>query len=195
MFNEVSYSYGEGLGDWLPTTIGAGGTIGGGIFTALGIGGKFAGPIGMGISAISSLIAGIFAAHSAKVKREDEISGAWAASGPQAIEAVMSSYRSGQISGPEARQALDQIEGQFRSMAQPITKYDGKFGAYPDPNGPRPPDGCNWACGTSWALHQQLLGYKAQLSAGGAGGLNLGALGGDPVMLIGLGVIAWLLLK
>lgn len=193
MFNETTYN--DGLGAWLPTAVGAGGSIGGGLFAALGIGGKFAGPIGMGISAISSLIASIFGAHAAKVQREDEISGAWAASGPQAIESVMSAYRSGQLSGRDASAALDQIEAQFRQMTQPITKYNGKFGAFPDPNGPRPPNNCNWACGTSWDLHQQLLGYKAQLSMGGGGGGGLGALTGDPIMLLGLGVLAYMFLK
>lgn len=192
MFNETTYN--PGFGDLLPGLIGTGGSIGGSIIGRL-IGGAAGGPIGMGISALSSLIAGIFGAHAAKEAREDQISGAWAASGPQAINAVMSAYHSGSISASEAAQSLDSIEGQFRQMTAPITKYNGQFGAFPDPNGSRPPNNCNWACGTSWDLHQQILGLKAQLTGGG-GGLSLGSLGsGDPVMLAGLALLAYLLLK
>lgn len=195
MFNETAYNHLEG--QWLAPIIGTGSTIGGSIWSALGIGGAAAGPIGMGISAIGSLIAGIFGAHAAKVKREDEISGAWAASGPQAIDAVMSAYHSGQISGRDAAAALDQIQAQFYQMTQPITKYNGQFGSFPDPNAPRPPKNCNWACGTSWDLNKQIQGLKGGLNmgAGGVAGLDLGALGGDPIALAGLAVVAYLLLK
>lgn len=192
MFSETSYYDDGNMGGLLPTLIGTGGSIGGSIIGKL-IGGGAGGPIGMGIAALSSLIAGIFAAHSAKVAQEDQISGAWASAGPQAINAVMAAYHGGQISATEAAQSLDGIEGQFRQMAQPIAKLNGQFGAFPDPNGPRPPDNCNWACGTSWDLHQQLLGLKAQLTAGGSS-LSLGNLG-DPVMLAGLALVAYLLLK
>lgn len=184
-------------GSLLPTIIGAGGSIGGGIIGKL-IGGTAGGPIGAGIALVSSLISGIFAAHAAKEQREDQISGAWAASGPQAIDSVMAAYHSGQISGAEAAQGLDQIEAQFRSMALPISKYNGQFGVFPNPTAARPPNNCNWACGTSWDLHQQIIGLKAQLNMGGGGGglgLDLGGLGGDPIMLLGLGVLAYMLLK
>lgn len=193
MFNEVSYSDGN-MGDFLPGLIGTGGSIGGSFVGKL-IGGAAGGPIGAGIAVLSSLIAGIFGAHSAKVAREDEISNAWAASGPSAIQAVMSAYQSGQVSGNDALNALDGIEAQFRSMAAPIAKLNGQFGAFPNPEGPRPPNNCNWACGTSWDLHQQLKGLKASISAGATGGASLGTLGGDPIMLLGLGVLAWMLLK
>jgi hypothetical protein len=184
------------LGAWLSTLIGTGGSIGGSLIGKL-IGGAAGGPIGAGIGLLSSLIAGIFGAHAAKVAQEDQISGAWASSGPAAINAVMSAYHSGQVSASDASTALDQIEAQFRSMAQPIAKLKGQFGAFPDPTGPRPSSDCNWACGTSWDLHQQLTGLKSQLAAssgGGIGGLNLGALTGDPIVLGGLAVIAFLLM-
>ena len=194
MFNETCYRADDNLGDWLPTIIGTGGSIGGGLI-GRAIGGAAGGPIGAGISLVSSLIAGIFGAHAAKVRREDEISGAWAANGPRAIDGVMAAYRGGQISGSQAAQALDQIEAEFRAMTLPISKYNGKFGVFPDPNGPRPPNNCNWACGTSWDLHQQIIGLKKQLTIGGAslGGLSLNT--GDPVVLAGLAVIAFMLFK
>jgi len=184
---------GDGLSDlsgsWVAPVVSAGGGIGGGIIGKL-IGGTWGGPIGAGIGVISSLIASIFAQHAAKVQREDEISGAWAASGPAAIQAVMDANRSGQISASEAATALAQIQQQFYAMTQPITKYKGKFGAFPDPNATRPPDNCNWACGTSWDLNQQIQTLKGQLVGGG--GLSLGGL--DPIMLGGLLIIGFLLL-
>ena len=182
------------LGGWISPIIGTAGSIGGSLIGKL-IGGAAGGPIGAGIALLSSLIAGIFGAHAAKVQREDEISNAWAASGPAAIDAVMSAYHSGQISSSEASQSLDSIEAQFRSMTQPITKYNGQFGSFPNANGPRPPNNCNWACGTSWDLHQQIIGLKSQLKAG-SGGLSLGGLslgGMDPIVLGGLAVIGFLL--
>ncbi len=203
MFNEVAYDD-SNLGFAWPSLIGAGGSIGGSVVGGILAGaghGAIAGPIGAGIGILTGLIGSIFGAHKAKVAREDEISGAWAASGPKAIDAVMQAYHSGSISASEASQALDSIEAQFYSMTAPITKYNGKFGSFPDANGPRPPDKCNWACGTSWDLHQQLLGYKAQLTAGGGGlsggiaGLNLGGLTKDPVALVGLGILAYMLMK
>lgn len=196
MFNETSYTGFEGI---LPGIIGGGSQIGGSVVGSILAGaghGAIAGPIGMGIGFIGSLIANIFGAHAAKEAREDQISGAWAASGPQAIDAVMNAYHQGQISASDASSALDQIEAQFRQMSQPITKYKGQFGAYPDVNAPRPGDQCNWACGTSWDLHQQIAGLKTQLTGGGGiSGLNLGGLTGDPVMLAGLALVAYLLLK
>jgi len=218
VFNETAYSNSyawapsvglSGLSDlagssggFVPTIIGTGGSIGGGIISGILAGaghGAIAGPIGAGIGLLTGIIAGIFAAHRAKVQREDEISNAWAQSGPQAIDAVMTAYHQGQISGPEAAQAFDQIEAQFRQMTTPITKYNGQFGAFPNPDGPRPPNNCNWACGTYLDLHQQLLSLKGQLNmsagAGGAGGLSLGGLTSDPVMLLGLGVLAFMLFK
>ena len=151
----------------------------------------------MSIGFIGSLIASIFGQHAAKVQREDQISGAWAASGPQAIQAVMDAYKSGQISGAEASSGLDQIQQQFYQMTAPITKYNGKFGMFPDVNAARPGSNCNWACGTSWDLNQQIQGLKSQLSAGGGGGLNLSRLlgGGDPIILGGLLLLGVMLLK
>lgn len=196
MFNETVYLNGLGIAPWAPSLIGVGGSIGGGI-AASKIGGAWGGPIGAGISALSALLAGIFGAHRAKVQREDEISGAWAASGPQAIEAVMQAYRSGQVSGAQASAALDQIESQFRSMAQPITKYQGKFGSYPNAEGARPPNQCNWACGTSWDLHQQIKNIKAGISTSATGSTSIGNLGlpGDPIVLAGFGILAYMLLR
>lgn len=179
-------------GSWIAPVIGGGGGIGGGIIGSL-IGGPVGAAVGGGISVLSSLIAGIFAQHSAKVQREDQISGAWAQSGPAAIQAVMDAYHSGQISSSEASSALGQIQQQFYAMTQPISKLNGKFGAFPDPNAARPSGDCNWACGTSWDLNQQINSLKSQLVGGGTGGLNLGALTGDPIMLGGLAVIAVLM--
>ena len=124
MFNESTYRYDDGnLGFNWGSLIGAGGSIGGGIAAKL-IGGAAGGPIGAGIALVSSLIAGIFAAHAAKVQREDQISGAWAASGPAAIDAVMQAYHCGQINGSDASTALSQIQAQFYAMTQPITKLN-----------------------------------------------------------------------
>jgi len=193
--SDVDGGLGELSGSWVSTLIGAGGSIGGGIVGKL-IGGAAGGPIGGGIALLSSLIAGIFGAHAAKVQREDEISGAWAASGPAAIQAVMDAYHSGQIGASDASTALSQIQQQFYAMTQPITKYQGKFGSFPDPNAPRPADNCNWACGTSWDLNQQIAGLKGQLvGSGGIGGLNLGSLTSDPIMLGGLLLLGFLLMK
>jgi hypothetical protein len=191
---------GDGLSDlsgsWVAPVVGGAGSIGGGIIGKL-IGGAWGGPIGMGIGVVSSLIASIFAQHAAKVQREDQISGAWAASGPAAIQAVMDAYHSGQISSSDASTALGQIQQQFYAMTQPITKYNGKFGSFPDVNAPRPGDNCNWACGTSWDLNQQIQGLKAQLTSGGSssGGLDLSGITGDPIVLGGLLVIAVLMLS
>jgi hypothetical protein len=179
-------------GSWIAPVVGGAGSIGGGIIGNL-IGGAAGGAVGGGIALLSSLIAGIFGAHAAKSAREDEISGAWAASGPAAIQAVMDAYHSGQISATDASSALGQIQQQFYAMTQPISKLNGKFGAFPDPNAARPSGDCNWACGTSWDLNKQINSLKSQLIGGGTGGLNLGALTGDPIMLGGLAVIAVLM--
>jgi hypothetical protein len=195
----------NGLGDmggWVAPVVGIGGGIGGKIVGSL-IGGAAGGPIGAGIALISSLISGIFAAHAAKVQREDQISGAWAASGPQAIQAVMDAWKSGQASSSDAIAGLQQIQQQFYQMTQPITKYKGQFGSFPDPNGPRPPNDCNWACGTSWDLNQQIKQLTQQIQAGGdktIAGQVVGGLGsvfsqGDPMVMIGLAIIGFLLLK
>jgi hypothetical protein len=189
---------GSGLSDlsgsWVAPVVGGAGSIGGSIIGRL-IGGAAGGPIGMGIGVLSSLIAGIFAAHAAKSAREDQISGAWAASGPAAIQAVMDANKSGQINASDAATALAQIQQQFYAMTQPITKLNGKFGSFPDPNAARPADNCNWACGTSWDLNQQIQGLKSQLvgSTSGGGGLDLSSITGDPIVLGGLAVIAVLL--
>ncbi len=188
---DVEHGLSDLSGAWIAPVIGGAGSIGGGLIGRL-IGGAAGGAVGGGIALLSSLIANIFGAHAAKVQREDQVSGAWAASGPAAIQATMDAYHSGQVSASDASAALSQIQQQFYAMTQPITKYNGKFGAFPDPNGPRPPNNCNWACGTSWDLNQQIQQLKGQL-VGGGGGLNLGALTGDPIMLGGLVVIAVLL--
>jgi hypothetical protein len=181
-------------GSWVSTIVGTGGSLGGSLIGKL-IGGAAGGPIGAGIAVLSSLIAGIFGAHAAKVQREDQISGAWAASGPAAINATMSAYHSGQINATDASTALSQIQQQFYAMTQPITKYNGQFGSFPDVNAPRPANNCNWACGTSWDLNQQIAGLKAGLTSSGGAGLNLGSLTSDPIVLGGLLVIGYLLMK
>lgn len=180
---------------WIAPTVSIGSSIGGSI-AAGAIGGAWGGPIGSAIGIIGGLISSIFGAHAAKVAREDQISSAWAANGPAAISGVMDAYAHGQISGADAVTALDQIEAQFREMTQSITKYRGQFGSFPDPNAPRPGDQCNWACGTSWDLHQQLEQKKAAI-AGREGNLPtaLGSLTSNPMNLVGLAVLAWVLLK
>jgi len=187
---DVGDSLGDLSGSWVAPVVGGAGSIGGGIIGNL-IGGAAGGAVGGGIALLSSLIAGIFGAHAAKVQREDQISGAWAASGPAAIQAVMDSYHSGQISASDAATALGQIQQQFYAMTQPITKYNGKFGSFPDVNAPRPSGDCNWACGTSWDLNQQIQTLKGQLVGSGTGGLSLG--GFDPIVLGGLLVIGVLM--
>lgn len=182
-------------GSWIAPTIGAVGSVGGsvigGILASAGAG-AIAGPIGAGIGILTGLIASIFAKHSAKVAREDEVTGAWAASGPQALDAVMAAYKSGQVSGPEAASALDSIEQQFISLMGPVAKYNGKFGVFPDVNGPRPGNNCNAACGLRWDLHKQIEGLKAGLSTSGGGILGGFSLGGTTASPLGIGLLLFL---
>lgn len=181
------------LGGWWQSLIGAGGGIGGKV-AAGAIGGPVGAAVGFGIGIVTSIISAIFGGHAAKVQREDQISGAWAAQGPAAIDAIMQAYKSGQVSASDAINGLQQIEAQFIQMTTPITKYNGKFGQFPDPNGPRPPHDCNWACGTSWDLHQQILGLIKQIQSDPMSSLG-GILGLDPVVIGGLAVLGYLLIK
>jgi hypothetical protein len=148
--------------------------------------------IGIGSKLLGSIL-GIFGAHAAKVQREDQISGAWAAQGPMLIEQIKQAYASGQMSASDASSALDSLENQFRQNAQQISKYNGKFGMFPDVNAPRPSSNCNWACGTSWELHQQILGIKAGMTGGSSGG-GLG-LDSNTLMLIAGGVLLFMMLN
>lgn len=174
--DDVPGNLGDLSGSWVAPVIGTGGSIGGSIIGSM-IGGAAGGPIGAGIGLLTGLIAKIFGAHAAKVKQEDAVTGAWAASGPQAIDAVMSAYHSGQVSGSDAASALDSIEAQFVSMMTPVAKTGGKQGTLPDPNAPRPPNNCNAGCGLYWDLHQQIIGLKAGLNMSAGSGI-LGSLGG-----------------
>jgi hypothetical protein len=99
----------------------------------------------------------------------------------------MEAWRSGQAGSAEAIEGLRSIEAQFMQMTAPITKYNGKFGAFPDPEGPRPPKDCNWACGTYWDLHQEIKGKIAQIQGGGGGGI-LG-MGQNGLLLLGLAAL------
>ena len=126
------------------------------------------GPIGMAIGGglmIAQTIFQFWQAHQAKVAQEDQISGAWAAFGPEIIDRIKSDFSKGVISKDEAFKALDTLEHQFRVNVQPISKLHGHFGFLPNVDQPRPPDECNWGCGTSWDLHQEILGIKADMEA------------------------------
>jgi len=179
------------LGSWVSTTVGVGGSIGGKVAGGL-IGGAAGGPIGIAIGLVTGIISAILGAHAAKVQREDKVSGSWASSGPQAISATMDAWKAGQLTGSDAVSQLQSIEQQFLQMSQPITKYQGKFGSYPDPNAPRPSKDCNWACGTSWDLHQQIQGLTGQIQANdpmaAVGGMDPATLG-----LIAIGALALLM--
>lgn len=182
--DDVPSNLGDLSGSWVAPTIGIAGSIGGsvvgGILASAGAG-AIAGPIGAGIGIVVGLISSIFAKHAAKVQQEDQVTGAWAAQGPAAIDAVMGAYHSGQISGSDAASGLDMIEQQFIQLMQPVAKYNGKQGVFPSVDAPRPPNNCNAACGLRWDLHQQIIGLKAGLNmsqgAAGAGGI-LSSLGG-----------------
>lgn len=195
---------------WIPDTTGALGSLGGWWQSLIGVGGGIGakvtpmlatGPIGAaigaGIGLITTILSSIFGAHAAKAQHEDQISNAWAAQGPAAIDAVMQAFKSGQVSASDAISGLQQIEQQFMQQSISISKYNGNFGAFPDPNGPRPSSNCNWACGTFWDLHQQIKGLIAQIQSSpssGGGGLD-SLLTGSPVMLIGLAVLGFMMLK
>lgn len=185
----------SGLAGFWQSLIGPGGSIGGKI-AAGAIGGPVGAAVGLGIGVISSIIGFFFTSHAKKVQREDEITGAWAAQGPPAIDAVMAAWKGGQVSGADAISGLQQIEQQFLQMAAEISKYNGEFGKFPNPDGPRPPNNCNAACGISWDLHQQIKGLIAQIQSspdagGAAGGFSLS----DPVMLGGLLLLGYLFIK
>jgi hypothetical protein len=183
----------SGLSGFWQSFIGPGGSIGGKV-AAGAIGGPVGAAVGFGIGVISSIIGFFFSSHAKKVQREDEISGAWAAQGPAAIDAVMQAWKSGQVSGSDAVSGLQQIEQQFVQMTTPISKYNGDFGKFPDPEGPRPPNNCNWACGTYWDLHQQIKGLISQIqsSSNSAGaGFSLS----DPITLGGLLLLGYFLIK
>lgn len=155
MFNEIDNGIG-GIG-FLP----------GGSAVAASAGG---GPVGMIIGAgisLVSVIGRIFGAHKARVKRENEVTGVWAATGQKAIDETMAYYRSGRASDREALSALDDIERQYEELMREVSKYKGKFGSFPDVNGPRPLKDCNAACGIRWDLHQQLNGLRQEIKRGG----------------------------
>lgn len=182
----------SGLDGFWQSLIGKGGQIGGMIAK-----GAIAGPVGAlvgaGIGIVTSIIAAIFGAHSAKVKRENEISTAWAQQGPAAIAAIMQAWEGGQVSGADAKAGLQQILAQAHEMFTPITKYQGKLGAFPDPNSSRPPNNCNWGCGTWWDLNQQVKQLNSQIDS--KPGIADAFTGADPVILIGLAVAGYFLLK
>lgn len=182
----------SGLGGFWQSLIGPAGGIGGKV-AAGAIGGPVGAAVGLGIGVITSIIGFFFSSHAKKVQREDQISGAWAAQGPPAIDAVMAAFHSGQVSASDAVSGLQQIEQQFLQMATPITKYNGEFGKFPDPEGPRPPNNCNWACGTSWDLHQQIKGLIASIQSTPGGGSLLG--GSDPLIIGGLLLLGFFLIK
>jgi hypothetical protein len=187
------------LGAWT-TVAGTAGSVAG---TGLSIAGaatglSVLGPIGAGIGLIAGLISGIFGQHAAKVQQENKISGQWAASGPQTVDGIMSAWEAGQVDGPTASNALQQVYAQFVQQNAAISKYNGTTGAFPDPNQPRPASSCNWACGTSYDLAQQIKGLQTQIgqnpSVGSLGGLS-SSLGSNPLLLGGLILGALLLFK
>ena len=206
--------YDEGLGDiglgaWT-TTVGqvgqaAGATAGiaGGLAAAgLGAGtaagaalGSVVPVVGTVIGALAGLISGIFGQHQQKVALENKVSGQWAAAGPQTINQVIEAWQQGQIDGPTANSALDSIYQQFLQMNQGITKYNGTTGAYPDPNSARPSSNCNWACGTSWDLNQEIQGLKTQIGSSPGTSLGLGSLTSNPLLLIGGAALLLVLLS
>lgn len=188
MFNETAYS--------IDTDTGLGFLPGPAISAGAG-GGPIGIAISVGASLISSLLKKIFGAHKARVQREDQISGAWAASGPQAIQEVLALCKSGQATPQETIAGLQSIEQQFLEMTRPIVKYQGKWGVFPDPNGPRPPKDCNWACGTYWDLHKEIQGLIVDVQRSGCGsstGKGGGALTGNSalplLLLIGVAALA-----
>jgi hypothetical protein len=154
-----------------------------------------AGPVGAAIGAavgiVSGIVASIFGAHAKKVAAEDEATGAWAASGPQSIEATMAAWRGGRISSSDALASLQSIEQQYVANMSGVSKYKGKFGVLPDPNAPRPSNNCNASCGMYWDMMQQMKAYKAEI-AGGGGGLSSifgggGGIAGIPLPLLIVG--------
>lgn len=189
-----TWTYDDGLsGSKAGAVIGTAGSIGSKLIPALSTG-AWAGPIGMGVGLVAGLIAGIFAKHAAKVRREDEVTGVWAATGQQAIDETMALYRSGQARKDEVLAGFDSIEAQYEQLMREVSKYNGKFGQFPDVNGPRPSRNCNAACGIRWDLHQQLNGLRDEVRRGGDRGLsafNLGGPGGSSMLpLVAIGALA-----
>jgi hypothetical protein len=202
--------YDEGLGDlgqWTTTVgkvgqaAGATGAVIGGVSTLTGIGagaalGSVVPIVGTIIGALAGIIGGIFGAHQQKVAVENKVSGQWAASGPQTINQVVSAWQTGQIDSGTASSALDSIYQQFLQMNAPITKYQGTTGSFPDPTQARPSSNCNWACGTSYDLYQEIQGLKGQIGGAPVGAsLGLGSLMSSPLLLIGGAALLLLLLK
>ncbi len=183
MFFETSYSDNRsGLGELgIASAKAAKGTsfIGAAASTAAPF--AIAGPVGAAIGAavgiVSGIVASIFGAHAAKVAAEDEATGAWAASGPQTVDSIMAAWRAGQVSSSDAIASLNSVVEQYKANMQSVSKYNGKFGVFPDPNGPRPSNNCNASCGMYWDLAQQVKGLIAEIQGGG-GGLGIGNFGG-----------------
>ena len=183
MFLETSYydDNRRGLGELGAGSKAAKGTSFGGAVASTTIPLAFTGPVGMAVGAVvgvvSGIVASIFGAHAAKVAAEDEATGAWAASGPQTVDSIMAAWRAGQLSSSNAISSLNSVVEQYKANMQSVSKYNGKFGVFPDPNGPRPSNNCNASCGMYWDLAQQVKGLIAEIQGGG-GGLGIGNFGG-----------------
>lgn len=136
---------------------------------ATGVVAAAGGPIGIAIAAGSvlvPLIIGLFSKHKQRVQREDQVSSAWAQTGPQAINDVMTGWRTCLLSGDQAVAALLEIERQFLELTTPIVKTGGKWGVFPSAEGPSPAQ-CNWACGTRIELHKQIAGLTDEIKSRG----------------------------
>ena len=184
MFFETSYNQNPtGLGELglAPGQRAAKGTsfIGGVASTAapFAITGPVGAAIGAAVGIVSGIVASIFGHHAAKVAAEDEATGAWAASGPQTVDSIMAAWRGGKISSSDAIGSLNSVVEQYKANMQSVSKYNGKFGIFPDPNAPRPSSNCNASCGMYWDLAQQVKGLIAEIQRGG-GGLGIGNFGG-----------------
>jgi hypothetical protein len=192
MFNETSYNTGLGeLGDKKTAGIGIGGKVGSAVAVGA-IGGPVGAAVGAAIGAVTGILSKIFGVHAARVQAEDAATGDWAASGPQNIEGVMAAFHSGQMSSSDALASLQSIMDQYRQNMASVSKYNGQFGVFPDPDAARPSNNCNAACGIYWDTMQQIKGYKAEIA--GSGGGSFGSLfsgGGGiagiplPVLIIG----------
>jgi hypothetical protein len=186
-------------GSKVGTIIGTGGAIGGKAVTAIMGTSAAAGPVGMAVGLVASVIAMIFGAHAAKVAREDEVTGVWAATGQKAIDEVMSLWRAGKVPKSETIAGLQSIESQFQSLTSQVVKTGGKFGVFPNPEAPRPSRDCNASCGLYYELHHQIKGLIAEVQSGqGGGGLGGGLsslLGGSNMPLLLAGVALFLFMK
>lgn len=186
------------LGAW-QTVAGQTGVLAGAGISTIGTlagAGAIAGPVGAIVGLIAGVFASIFGQHAAKVAQENKISGQWASSGPQTISAIVQSWQSGQTSTADAQSALDQVYAAFLQNNQSITKLNGQQGAYPTPTNPRPSNNCNWACGTSWDLFQEIQGLKGQMSSADPTGLSSGSFSlSNPLVLGGLALLGVLLLR